>query len=87
VAIPLLLGHSELRTWSTKSRALFVGATISTAGIAAHVLGRPKELLPENIEYNRALRSAWQERNGSIAAINAVRRSTPMLRVHVVPEL
>jgi hypothetical protein len=86
VAIPLLLGHSQLRTWGTESRALFVGATVSIAGVAAHFLGRPKQLLPENIEYNRALRSAWEERNSSIAAVNAARRSTPLLRVHVVPE-
>jgi hypothetical protein len=86
VAIPLLLGHHQLRTGSTTTRALFVGATVSIAGIAAHFLGRPKQLLPENIEYNRALRSAWEERNGSIIATNAARRTTPMLRVHVVPE-
>ena len=85
-AIPLLLGDSRLRTWGTESRALFVGATVSVAGLAAYVLGRPKQLLPENIEYNRALRSAWEARNRSIVATNAARRGTPMLRVRVVPE-
>ena len=85
-AIPLLLGHNQLRTWGTESRALFVGATVSVAGLAAYFFGRPRQLLPGNIEYNRALRSAWEERNRSIAATNAARRGTPMLRVRVVPE-
>jgi len=85
-AIPLLLGQNQLRTSGTTSRALLVGATVSVAGLAAYFFGRPRQRLPENIEYNRALRSAWEERNRSIAATNAARRGALMLRVRVVRE-
>jgi len=85
-AIPLLLGQNQLRISGTKSRALLVGATVSVAGLAAYFFGRPRQRLPENIEYNRALRSAWEEQNRSIAATNAARRGALMLRVRVVRE-
>lgn len=83
-AIPLLMGNTRLRTWGTQSRALLIGASVSIAGLAGYFLGRPKLLLPENIAYNRALRSTWEERNRVIVTANAARRGTPMLRVRVV---
>jgi len=83
-AIPLLFGDRRLRTWDTQSRALFVGVAVSVTGLATYIFGRPRRLLPDNIDYNRALRSAWEERDRSIAATNAARRATPMLRIRVV---
>ncbi len=83
-AIPLLLANSQLR--SADGRALTVGAAVSLAGLTGYFLGRPRQPLPENISYNRALRSAWDARNRAIAAANERRRGVALLRVRVVSQ-
>ncbi len=79
--IPLLLANSALR--GVGGRALTVGATVSAAGVVGYFLGRPRQPLPENVAYNRALRSAWEARNRTLAAANERRRGAVLLRVRV----
>ncbi|HYT03716.1 MAG TPA: hypothetical protein VEM13_02390 [Gemmatimonadales bacterium] len=83
-AIPLLFANSQLR--SADGRALTVGVAVSLAGLSGYFLGRPRQPLPENITYNRALRSAWEARNRAIAAANERRRGMALLRVRVVSQ-
>jgi len=84
VAFPVLLANSRLRR--AEGRALTVGAAVSLAGLTGYFLGRPRQPLPENISYNRALRSAWESRNRAIAAANERRRGVALLRVRVVSQ-
>ncbi len=80
--IPLLLANSRLR--GGESRAVTVGVAVSLAGVAGYFLGRPRQPLPENIAYNRALRADWEARNREIAAANEQRRGIVLVRVRVV---
>ena len=80
--MPLLLANSRLR--GSESRAVTVGVALSLAGVAGYVLGRPRQPLPENIAYNRALRADWEVRNRAIAAANEQRRGVVLVRVRVV---
>jgi len=82
--IPLLLANSQLRGGA--GRALTVGAAVSLAGLTGYFLGRPRQALPENIAYNRSLRSAWEARNRAIAASNERRRGIALVRVRVVSQ-
>lgn len=82
--LPLLLANGRLR--GSEGRALSVGVTIGLAGVAGYFLGRTRQPLPDNIAYNRALRSGWEARNGAIAAANERRRGSPLLRVRVIQQ-
>jgi hypothetical protein len=80
--IPVLLANSRLR--SAEVRAVTVGVAVSLTGVAGYFLGRTRQPLPENIAYNRALRSGWETRNRAIAAANEQRRGILLVRVRVV---
>lgn len=82
--IPVLLANGRLRR--ADGRALTVGVAISAAGVAGYFLGRTRQPLPENIVYNRALRSGWEARNRAIAVTNEQRRGIVLLRVRVVQQ-
>jgi hypothetical protein len=80
--IPVLFANSRLR--GVERRAVTVGVAVSLAGAAGYFLGRTRRPLPENIAYNRALRSDWEARNRAIAAANERRRGVLLVRVRVV---
>jgi hypothetical protein len=80
--IPVLFANSRLR--SAEGRAVTVGVAVSLAGVTGYFLGRTRQPLPENIAYNRALRSDWEARNRAIAAANERRRGVLLVRVRVV---
>jgi hypothetical protein len=80
--IPLLLANGRLR--SADGRAATVGVALSLGGVAGYFLGRSRQPLPQNIAYNRALRSDWETRNRAIAAANEQRRGVLLVRVRIV---
>lgn len=80
--IPLLLANGQLR--SADGRAATVGVALSLGGVAGYFLGRSRQPLPQNIAYNRALRSDWETRNRAIAAANEQRRGVLLVRVRIV---
>jgi hypothetical protein len=82
--IPVLLANGRMR--GSGGRALTVGFAVSVAGLAGYFLGRTRQALPENIAYNRTLRSAWEARQRAIAAANDQRRGTTLVRVRVLAQ-
>lgn len=83
-ALPTVLAHQDLRSEKIEISAVSVGAGISLAGIVGVFAGRPLVTIPENIEYNRSLVAAWEERNRAIAAQNERTRRWAPLRVRIV---
>ncbi len=77
--IPAVLANSQLDRSALEPRALAVGAAIGAVTLTSIVLSRPRLPIPENVEYNRSQRAAWEERNRAIAAANeALVRRAPI---------
>jgi hypothetical protein len=83
-AIPLALSNPDLTAGGSDTRSISVAASIAAAGIVGVFVGRRPVSIPENIEYNRALRASWEERNREIARENERRRQWVPLRIEVL---
>ena len=55
-------------------------------GIAGVALGRRMVPITENIEYNRSLVTAWEQRNRAIAEANERKRRLAPLRITLLEE-
>jgi len=85
-AVPMVLGNKDLGGGKAQVPALSVGLGISVAGIAGVVLGRRMVPIHENIQYNRSLVTAREQRNRAIAEANEHKRRLAPLRITVVEE-
>ena len=84
--LPMMLGNKDLGSGKVQIPAISVGLGISAAGIAGVVLGRRMVPITENIEYNRSLVTAWEQRNRAIAEANERKRRLAPLRITLVEE-
>lgn len=85
-AVPMLLGNKDLAGGRAQVPAISVGVGISVAGIAGVVLGRRMVPIQENIQHNRSLVSAWEQRNRAIAEANEQKRRIAALRITLMEE-
>lgn len=85
-AIPMVLGHSGFESSEREERAMVVGFTAAVGGLAGFMLGRHQVPAPENVAYNQALRTAWEDRDRAISATNAARRDGSLVRIRVVAQ-
>ena len=83
-AIPVIITSKDLGNDNLELRAVAVGATITVAGLAGLVLGRPEVPIEQNIVYNRDIRSGWERRNQMIARDNAMKIRLAPLRLRVI---
>ena len=83
-AIPVIVTSKDLGNDDLELRAVAVGATITVAGLAGLVLGRPELPIEENVVYNRDIRSGWERRNHMIARENAMKIRLAPLRFRVL---
>jgi len=86
VALPSLVSNSDVSGGGMDLRAISIGSSIVIAGIAGVFVGRRPVPVAENIEYNRLLRTSWEERVRRTAAENAHRRRWAPLRIQLLPE-
>jgi len=85
-AIPMVLGHSGFESSEREERALVIGFTAAIGGVAGFIMGRHQVPAPENIAYNQALRSTWEDRERSLTATNAARRDGSQVRIRVLAQ-
>lgn len=85
-AVPMVLGNKDLGSGKVQVPAISVGLGISVAGIAGVAIGRRMVPIHENIQYNRSLVTAWEQRNRAIAEANEHKRRLAPLRITLVEE-
>jgi len=85
-AVPMVFGNREVDGRKAQISALSVGAGICVAGLAGVILGRRMIPINENIQYNRSLVVAWEQRNRAIAEANEAKRRLAPLRIALVEE-
>jgi len=84
--VPMVFGNKDLGSGNVQVPAVSVGLGISVAGMAGVVLGRRMVPIEENLQYNRSLVTAWQQRNRTIAQANERKRRSAPLRIVLVEE-
>jgi len=84
--VPMVFGNKDLGSRNVQVPAVSVGLGISVAGIGGVVLGRRMVPIQENLQYNRSLVTAWQQRNRTIAEANERKRRSAPLRIVLVEE-
>jgi len=69
-------------------RSIPLAAALTGGAVAAASIGfsGPAVPIPANVDYNHALRAAWQERDRAISAANALRLNQAPLRLRAVRE-
>jgi hypothetical protein len=83
VALPALLTNGRLGNSAVDVRAVGVGATIGLAGVVGALVGKHDVTIAENVEFNRGIRAAWQERDRGFAARNATTLKFARLRIRL----
>ena len=84
--VTMVFGNRDLGSGKGQVPAVSVGLGISVAGIAGVVLGRRMVPIQENLQYNRSLVTAWEQRNRTIAEANERKRRSAPLRIILVEE-